>query len=201
MKESMRITGAICAIIIAGFYACGNEFISLWLPGQDTYKIYILSLIVLLSDVMIGVVNPLYYVFTLTKKLKLPCFITIAMGITNIVSMYFLIKYTSLGAYAVVLTTMILNFIHFIDTPIYSAYCLQVSFKTFYRPIMVHLVNCLVNVSIMKLISSILPFKTTWLFLLLKIIILGLVGVGISVLITTNLTEKKDILKKMRHII
>ena len=53
----------------------------------------------------------------------------------------------------------------------------------------------------MKLISSILPFKTTWLFLLLKIIILGLVGVGISVLITTNLTEKKDILKKMRHII
>ena len=201
MKESMRITGAICAIIIAGFYACGNEFISLWLPGQDTYKIYILSLIVLLSDVMIGVVNPLYYVFTLTKKLKFPCFITIAMGITNIVSMYFLIKYTSLGAYAVVLTTMILNFIHFIDTPIYSAYCLQVSFKTFYGPIMVHLVNCLVNVGIMKLISSILPFKTTWLFLLLKIIILGLVGVGNSVLITTNLTEKKDILKKMRHII
>ena len=44
------------------------------------------------------------------------------MGILNISGMYALIKYTDLGVYAVVLTTMVLNCVHFIDTPLYASY-------------------------------------------------------------------------------
>lgn len=201
LKSSMKITGSICAIVIAGFYVCGSEFLALWLPGQDTDTIFRISMIVLLSDVMVGVVNPLYFVFTLTKKLKIPCLITITMGILNVVSMYVLIRNTSLGAYAVVLTTMVLNFIHFIDTPIYSAYCLKLPLKTFYAPIINHLVNCLFNVLIMSLIGALLPVATNWLLLLFKVIILALFGVLVSSIMITTMNQKRNIFNRVKFML
>lgn len=196
LKQSMRFTGAICAIIIAGFNVCGFEFIRLWLPGQDVKLIFQLSLIVLLSDIMIGVVHPLYFVFTLTKKLKLPCFITITMGAVNVTSMYLLIKYTGTGVYAVVLTTMALNFVHFIDTPIYSAYCLKLDWKTFYPPILVHVLNCVANIIVLGFMNKILPDAKSWIVLLLKIFILGIGGVITSLFITTTTFEKRNIVDR-----
>lgn len=43
--------------------------------------------------------RPIYYVYTLTLKNKLPCWITIAGGFLNVVSMYVLLKYTQMGVY------------------------------------------------------------------------------------------------------
>ena len=68
----MLITGSVCAIILAGFNACGEDFLHLWLPSQNHEILFQLAMITLMSDILIGVVNPLYYVFTLTKKLKVP---------------------------------------------------------------------------------------------------------------------------------
>lgn len=183
LKNAMRITGLICSIIIAGFYCCGEDFLRLWLPSQDTSVLFKLTMIVLLSDVMIGVVNPLYYVFTLTKKLKLPCIITIIMGLTNVLSMYILIKFTSFGMYAVVLTTMIINFIHFFDTPIYSAYCLNISISTFYPTILKHLFSCPIIIILLSFINHFLPIVNTWGGLIFKIIFIGILDVLIGVIL------------------
>lgn len=195
LKNSMRITGGICAIIIAGFYTCGKDFLSLWLPGQDIYTIYWVSMIVLFSDVMIGVVNPLYYVFTLTKRLKLPCIVTLVSGFANVTGMYLLIKYTKTGIYSVVLTTMVLNFIHFIDTPIYSAHCLKISLRTFYTPIIKHFLNCLVNIFVMNEINKLFHYTNSWCLLLCKITLFGTIGLILSFFMTTSFAEKKNIFK------
>lgn len=132
IKTAMKFTGMASNLIIAGFFVCGKPFMALWVSSQDTDFVFMLAMIILLSNIIIGVVKPLYYVFTLTGKLKLPCYITIATGVLNVVFMYLLIKYTNLGAYAVVLTTMVLNYVHLVDTPLYSAYCLHVPLGTFY---------------------------------------------------------------------
>ena len=180
LKKSMKITGMLCAIIIAGFAVCGQEFLHLWIPDQDHIMIYRLSLIVLLGDVIIGVVNPLYYVFTLTKKLKVPCVITISMGLVNVVSEFLLIKYTNTDAYAVVITTMFLNLLHFVDTPLYSAYCLGIRWTTFYSVILQHLINCLLVYGAMHVAVRWLPAANTWLLLLCKLVVLGTLGLVVS---------------------
>lgn len=88
--QSMKITGIISSIIISGFISCGSEFLQLWLNNYlNINVIYRLSIIALLGIVATGVVNPLYYVFTLTNKLRVPCIITIAMGILNLISMVY----------------------------------------------------------------------------------------------------------------
>ena len=80
LKISMRCTGGFCNLVVMGFFVCGHDFMALWLPGQNTDFLFRAGLIVLLSDIATGAVQPLYYVYTLTQKLRLPCCVTILMG-------------------------------------------------------------------------------------------------------------------------
>lgn len=186
LKSTMQFTGLICNLIIAVFAACGYPFLKLWVPTQNIDYIFIISMIVLFSDIVIGVVNPLYYVFTLTKRLMIPCCITIAMGIANVVSMYFLIKFTPLGGYAVVLTTLVLNCVHFVDTPLYSSYCLKVKWTTFYPVIIRHIIACFITLSVVRVIASKIIQPETWTALVIygafytaiSLVILGLIIYG-----------------------
>ena len=115
LKISMRCTGGFCNLVVMGFFVCGHDFMALWLPGQNTDFLFRAGLIVLLSDIATGAVQPLYYVYTLTQKLRLPCCVTILMGTANVLSMYILLRYTSVGAYAVLLTTLVISVVHFVD--------------------------------------------------------------------------------------
>ncbi len=82
---------------------------------------------------------------TLTVKTKIPCFLTIASGLLNVGSMYVLLKYTNLGAYAVVLTTVvIMTIMNLTFNPIYSAKCLNESPAIFYSVIIRHLVSVVI---------------------------------------------------------
>lgn len=197
--NSMRITGAISAIVIGGFFSCGKNFLQLWIPSQDINTIFTLSMIVLASDILTGVVNPLYYVFTLTKKLKIPCMITIAMGAVNVVSMFFLIRYTRLAALAVVLTTMVLNLLHFVDTPLYAAYCLGISARIFYKPIVKHLLNCLFCCAFMSTVNLLMPETENWIRLSGKIMLAGMIGVIVSGITMASLKELKNLLAKTKR--
>lgn len=196
-KTTMKITGLFCNVIICVFFSCGLEFLHLWIPKQDNKYIFQMLMIVLFSDISIGVVNPLYYVFTLTNKLKIPCAITVGMGILNVLSMYILIKHTSLGAYAVVLTTLVLNFTHFIDTPLYAAYCLGVKLTTFYPPILRHVVATVVGVATCYLLSKNLFDANTWVLLIVKGSIVGAISLLLLSLLTFNKSELSKLLKKI----
>ena len=187
-KKVMKITGMISNIIFTGFVVCGKDFFCLWLPTQNTHFLYIIAVIVLMSDIIIGVVKPLYYVFTLTKKLKIPCFITITTGILNVISMYVLIRYTNLRAYAVVLTTLVLNYVHFFDTPIYAAYCLKVKLTTFYSSIIEHFLTCFIQVFSMYWVFFRFPSCNNWLMFILKCV---MVGVGTIVINALIIFQKK----------
>lgn len=191
LKKSMKVTGMVCAVLISGFYSCGYDFLHLWLPSQNHLLLFRLTMIVLISDVMIGVVNPLYYVFTLTKKLRVPCVITILMGLTNISSMYLLIKYTEYRMYAVVLTTMVINFIHFFDTPLYSAYCLRLSWKTFYPIILRHLLNCAVLTCILTMMNNWFPIVNRWGTFIIKVCIYGVIAIIFGILIVDHTLLKR----------
>lgn len=196
-RKAMRITGVICSIIIAGFYACGEDFLNLWLHTSRIDEIFKLSMIVLFGDIITGVVNPLFYSYTLSNKIKVPCIITLLLGFLNVIGMYLLISYTNLGMYAVVLTTVVLNMIHFIDTPLYSCYCLKLPYRTFYPTVLRHLFNTVVLLLVMHMLKGILPYANTWIGLCLKILLCGVIELFISVLTMTTRNEKMNLLERV----
>ncbi|MDY4479877.1 MAG: hypothetical protein SPE33_07570, partial [[Pasteurella] aerogenes] len=87
--------------------------------------------------VLEGVVGPLYYIYTLKIKNKVPCIITILGGIINIGAMYILLTYTDGGAYIVVGTTaVIMIFINLVTNPLYMCKCMEIKWYTFYPTIL-----------------------------------------------------------------
>lgn len=198
LKISMRCCGFITTLIFAGFVSCGKMFLQCWIPTQDINIIYPITCICMAGNLIVGSVTPLYYVYTLTKRLKFPSLITIFMGFANVIGMYLLLTKTSLGLYAVVLTTAVLNTtIHFFDAPLYSATCLNVKLRTFYPEIIKHLFSCLITTISLCLLVKTLPVATSWSMLVLVAIPCVIVGCFMAAVTTFTRNEIKYFLKKI----
>ena len=136
-RQIMKCTGLFVGIFFCVFTAVGDEFYALWMPGQEIGLLYELTVIVLMSNVMEGVVGPLYYIYTLTVKNRIPCMVTIAGGVVNVAGMYLLLTYTKLGAFGIVITTaVIMGFINLVTNPLYMARCLKIKRSAFYGTIL-----------------------------------------------------------------
>ena len=170
LKYSMKITGAIFIIILGVFIGVGDELLKLWLSAKYTKTVYWLAIICLASECIPATTRPLYYTYTITKRMKVPCYITLSMGALNVLTMYILLKTTSLGGYAVVLTTMVLNILHLIDAPLYASYCLKVSWKTFYSGIIKYLIGVAISVILALGFSFIMLGNSILFTLLVKMI-------------------------------
>ena len=175
--SSMSVCGLATNVVFAGFVAIGVQFYKLWIPTEDILQIYKFTVIALLPCLTEGCVYPLYYIYTLTVKNKVPCIITIIGGLLNVISMYLLIKYSDLGPYAVLITTaVIMNIINFITNPLYMCKCLGIRKRTFYPQILKNLISATVAVFAMYFFVKILPPATNWGILAIDIFLLSLVG-------------------------
>ena len=149
-----------------------------------------------------GCVYPLYYVYTLTVKNKIPCFITIIGGILNVISMYVLLRYTEIGVYAIVITTaVIMNFINIITNPIYICKCLKIKITTFYPNILRNILCCSIAIIAMQISLNIFPFPqvNTWIVFGFKGILCTIVGFLAQIFISFKPEELQRAVLKIRN--
>lgn len=190
---SMKITGIAGNVFFACFAGLGLQFLKFWLPGQDISKIFILTLIVLVGDVVVVVVRPLYYIFTLTDKLKMVCWITICSGFMNVILMIVLIKTTSLGGYAVVGTTMVLNLVvQFWAAPHYGRKYLKLKKNIFIPVVIRHIYTCVFSTIFIVSISHWAVLKG-WLDFMGYAIVYGIISLFIVSMFELNSSERKSV--------
>lgn len=195
LKYSMKVAGFLSGLAFAGFIALGKFYFRLWIPSQDTELIYILTIITIGSSLGEGVVCPLYYIYTLTVKNKVPCFVTIAGGIANVLGMYFLIKYTYMGVIAVVVTTfVIMSVINMIFNPLYSAKCLKIPLETFFPNIFRHLISCGIMTGVFISLAKIMP-QHGWLSLIVAAVLDCVIGFIIQLIVVFDKSERIKLVK------
>lgn len=194
LKLSMKLTGLFSSIVFAGFFSLGKVFYALWIPGQDIDLIYVLTVITMMSSVIEGPVYPLYYIYTLTVKNKIPCIVTVIGGIFNVAGMAILVKYSSLGIYSIVLTTtVIMLFINLVTNPIYMTHCLKIEWFTFYPTLLRTIISCVCMTISFTLIAKTLN-PNTWVSFVLTAILCGVIGCIIHLVFVFSRDEKSRIL-------
>ena len=190
----MKLTGLFSSIVFAGFFSLGKVFYALWIPGQDIDLIYVLTVITMISSVIEGPVYPLYYIYTLTVKNKIPCIVTVIGGIFNVAGMAILVKYSSLGIYSIVLTTtVIMLFINLVTNPIYMTHCLKIEWFTFYPTLLRTIISCTCMTISFTLIAKTLN-PNTWVSFVLTAILCGVIGCIIHLVFVFSRDEKSRIL-------
>lgn len=167
LKSAMKLSGLISNLAFAGVVGYGAWYYRLWIPKQDCELLYRLTIIAVATSIFEGAVYPLFYIYTLTIRNKIPCVITIVGGLLNVIGMYFLIQYTSLSVYAVFITTaVIMLLIHGVSNPLYTAKCLDLPWHTFYPELLRHVLSCGIMTVVFSIVSKAIVPRTWILFII-----------------------------------
>lgn len=201
-KMSMKLSGFLCSAPIIGVVCFGLNFYSLWVPSlseADLLKVQICAVLTLLPQVFSVYIFPLYTVNTITTKLKTPVLLSIAIGITNVIIVYILLKLTNLGVYAVAGVSSILWILRiFLFVPPYAAWTLQLKWSTFYGPLLRGVVNVAVLIGFMGLVSRFV-WASSWLSLVLICVPVGVIGYVIAFLLIFEKSDRRSAIEMLRR--
>lgn len=194
MDFSAKLIGFVSVIPMAGFVAYGKEFFSLWVPEQDATLLIILSYLMIFEQLIGYPIQAFDGVFTAANKLKWPAIVSFLCGLLNVIAMIPLLKFTSLGLYAVAGTSTFIILIKDIAFKIpYASKCANISPLHFWKLIARYLLAFSVITIISFGIKCIFPI-TTWVGLILEAFITVLISVIFNFLFMFDKEEQKNVM-------
>ena len=135
-KFAAKLCGYICSVPIIGIIVFGGSFFSLWLPtltGGEISLVRALCILTLLPQIFSIYVFPLHQINTITCRVKVPAVIDCVIGIINIAIVYFLLRLTDLGLFAIAgVSSVLLLLKTVIFVPIYAAHNINAKLNVFY---------------------------------------------------------------------
>lgn len=131
--KSMVIVGMLIAIPIGFLVVYSDCFYGLWVPGQDAHMLQMMTIITIVPMIFGGSINPIFGIFSVTNKLKIPSFVLLGAGLIQVLIIVGLLKTTSFGIWAIIIVSAIQGGLrNFIFSPMYGAHCLGKKWNTFY---------------------------------------------------------------------
>ena len=166
IDNSINIISLIIFVPISIFIVYSVDFYMLWQRGLKQEEVYVVSLISIISIMQSyfdASTATMSQVSVVVNKLRIPVLVSLGCGVASVGMEIFLLKYTDMGIYAIVLpTTIVLIARYIFFNPIYVSYCLSVPIKTFYYTSLKNWISIPVLIVIMKFIRKGLPIKNWW---------------------------------------
>lgn len=132
-RKSMVIVGMLIGLPIGFLTIFSDCFYNLWVPGQDVTILFWLTVLTVVPMVLGGSINPIFGLFATTNKLKVPSLVVLFSGLSQLIVIVILLKFTSLGIWAIAITSLVQSVLrNSIFTPIYGAKVLGKPWYTFY---------------------------------------------------------------------
>ena len=191
-------TGYFASLIFAGFFALGIPFFELWIPGQDISLVYSLTMIGIVGSFFEGLVNPLYYIYTLTLKNKVPTAITVIGGVVSVIGTVVLLEFTDLGVYGcAITTTAVTSLIAIVTNPLYMTHVLGISHMTFYPTFARSFLACVLMSFAFSAVSC-LAAPVNWASFILCVLLCGVLSAPIYILAALNRNERYSVALMLR---
>lgn len=201
LEYACKVVALIMALPVAFLVAFGEHFFALWMPTENAAVLWELSILSLGGLVFAGSVVIMHNMFTATNHLKVPALATLATGILNTLIVFTLLKTTNLGIYAIVSVSSILalgrNLL--VNIP-YSAKCVGVSQKKFYRIAGRSLLFVIISAAIGSLIARI-GNPSGWGMLILCAGMMCVVSICIEFLLFFSKEEKHSLMTMIKSML
>ncbi|MBO4343403.1 MAG: oligosaccharide flippase family protein [Clostridia bacterium] len=199
LKETafaMSLCGLILSVPVMGIAVFGESFFALWLPSmtaEEISKIYILTVLTMLPQMLSIYVFPLYQINTLTCKVKVPALVDCAIGAVNVCAVFALLKYTNLGLFAIagVSSLLLLLRIAFF-VPMYASSNLSVPKLTFYPVLLKGLILNAVLFGVFYGVKSLFSINS-WIMLIIPALICGALGYALGFFTLFSREDKKKV--------
>lgn len=198
LRRAMKISTVLLSIPIVTFSVFGVAFYTLWQPTLDSKELTILSFLTMSAFIIFSGTQALYNVFTTTNHLTANSVTFLISGIVNIVAVYFCLKYTNLGVYAIAglspLVTIIRQLVFVLP---YVAHLLKLKWYTFYRDLGLSILIGGVNSAICYLTLLIIK-PNSWIILAVAVCISCVFEILFDFIVILNKEEKQMLKNKLR---
>ena len=193
IKKAMKIVAYLICIPLGFLIVFGQDFFALWVPSMDARYLYLLSVITLVPMIIGASINPIFGVFTITNKLRIPSLVLFVFGVANTVGVLILVKTTNLGLWSIPIVGGILHaFRNFFFSPSYAAKVLNLPLLTFYPTVFRGCLSLGVVVLMGLFLHRILPLGN-WYYLIGTGILLTLLSLGVNLFLFFNREERKSL--------
>ena len=199
VKNSIRFMTVISCMPISFLIAFGVPFFKLWTPNTNIEAVYILSILILLPQLMGGAINSVNYLYTVANKTKGPAIVLFVSGVTNVVTVFLLLKYTQLGVYAIAGVSAIIGFIrNFLFNAPYAAHCIHKPIYIFWGD-MLKSCFCLGICTAIGVVINYIFVLDTWISLILVGGSCTVVTGGIVAIIVLGKEQKEAIISALKN--
>lgn len=201
IKSAIKIIGVFIVIPNVILIVLGKDFFSLWLPNQNANLLQVLSVLAVINSCISGPIQPLYQVFTITNTVKVNSKILILNAFMTFIFTLIILNCSSLGVFAIAgvstITAIIVALIFHIP---FSAKVLGLKWNTFYSGVIKCIIALVIEIAVGWFIKSFFVISN-WISWIGVAVIIGCVGLIISILVILNNIERKFLINKIRKML
>lgn len=139
LLQSVRIMGFIATLPTVCLYSFGLEFYTLWLPTQNAQELYVLTILGTCGTIFSMPQEGLWSIFTVTNKIKYTSIFLLIQNVVSFSLILFVIPFVEglfmkLCVFSIVRSVVAIAK-NLLFLPLFGAKCLNLSYKTFYPPV------------------------------------------------------------------
>ncbi len=199
LRYAMKCSSILMCLPIVVLCVYGSSFYSLWQPTLDANELNILSILSCMAFIPLSGTQVLYNVFTTTNKLKVNSISVVVCGLLNCVVVFLLLKFTSLGLYAIAgVSSIIMILRNLVIAVPYSAKVLGLKWYTFYKDVLISCISAVVAGAICFGFRYLIV-PSSWILLVVSVLVACLVSFVVLMFIILNKNERKTLLSKFRR--
>lgn len=193
IKYSMSLIGLIINIPIGILIGFGSMIFSLWMPGQDSLYLQILSVLTILPWAIMGNVSIIHNVFTILNKIKVNSILICISGLLNVAAVYVLLKTTNLGLFAVAGVSSLIGILRdlFYTVP-YGAIYLKCNRFTFFPDVIKSVISVAAISAIATVIKRMLPY-TAWRTLIPAVLVTAALGLIFNLMFVLSRQTRRQL--------
>jgi len=133
VKRSISLISLIIGIPMGFLIIYSKAFFDLWVPDVSCDTLHWLSIMTITPLIVGASINPVYGLFVVTNKLKVPTIFLLLGSSLRVIAIFILLKSTDLGIWAIPIVSACQSLLrNTLFTTVYGGICLGLSWKTFF---------------------------------------------------------------------
>ena len=200
LLQSIRIMGFIATIPTVCLYSFGFEFYSLWVPTQNAWHLYILTILGTFASIFSMPLEGLWNIFTITNKIKYTSLFLVAQNLLSFACIVVIIPFVDdvfikLCVFSAV--RLVFSFAkNIFFLPMFSAKCLDYRLRTFYPALLKSVISFTLAFAICYCLHLLVD-ANNWLLLIIMCALSLLVCIFINSFIILTKSDRNLLLSKI----
>lgn len=198
VSRSISLISLLIGIPMGFLLVYSGEFFSLWVPGQDSNLLYWLSFLTVAPLIIGASINPVYGLFAVTNRLKIPSIAVLIGSSLQTVIIIIVIKTTNLGVWSIPIVSGIQAILrNTVFTTVYGGLCLDQKWHTFFPALGRGVLGMIVVVCVGLVIK---PFVNidNWLMFFVVLAEISAISIIINIFIVFNHNDRCVIFSKVK---